>query len=422
LFWVLLHEGDYYSQIGDTVMIISTGTLSQNSLLDKIAIVSGAGGGIGYEAVRSLIWMGAKAVIAEISKSSGKQAEARLNAEFGDGSALFVHTDVGDERSILRLKRKVFSKYNQVDIVINNATVAPLGAVKDVPIQEWDSSYNVNLRGPVLFARAFIPEMVERASGVFMCVSSLGQEYMAAYEAIKAAQVHLGSTLAAELEGTGVIAFTIGPGYVPTKTAEESIPKLAKMMRKSAEELFEIVKEFEISVGAAGAGFAAAAALAHLYSGQEISSTQALIDAGIGLPDPGQPSEKQNLSEEQMAASLDVCRTVRTTLAEQYAGWKDRSVFEQQWLKRTFRSRCGMPVEGWLEALKRLEDALANGDLEAVAEIEISLVKLAGYYDYLHGMGKGYIKDPIQRKEHLGIVRSWKADVERLERLLTPEA
>jgi NAD(P)-dependent dehydrogenase (short-subunit alcohol dehydrogenase family) len=399
-------------------MLISTGILNRQHLTGKVAIVTGAGGGIGYEATRALIWLGVKVVIAEINKADGKQAEESLNTEFESGSALFVHTDVGDERSVKMLKNKSISTYDKVDIIINNATVAPLGAIVDVPIRDWDTSYHVNLRAPTLFAREFIPDMIRREQGVFVCVSSLGQEFMAAYEALKAAQVHLGSTLAAELEGTGVSAFTIGPGYVPTQTAVQSIPKLAAMMGKTPEELITIVKEYEISVEAAGVGFAAAVAMADRYRGQEISSTQALIDAGIDLPDSTQIRESSSLSVDQITTALNLCRQVYTTLAEQSTGWKERSIFEQQWLKRTFRSRCGMPVEQLLETLKNLEEILRTGELQKINEIRLPLDKLANYYDYLHDMGKGYIKDPVQREEHLGIVRGWQSDVERLNMII----
>ena len=89
---------------------------------------------------------------------------------------------------------------------------------------------------------------------------------------MKAAQVHLGTTLDAELENTGVSAFTIGPGFVPTETALSAIPKLAAMMGINMDELRLILKEQTISVEAAGAGFAAAVALADQFHGQETAS------------------------------------------------------------------------------------------------------------------------------------------------------
>ena len=83
-------------------MLISTGTLTRQSLAGKVVLVTGAGGGIGLETARALLWLGAHVVIAEINRRAGQTAEAGLASEFGRGAARFIHTDVGDERSDLR--------------------------------------------------------------------------------------------------------------------------------------------------------------------------------------------------------------------------------------------------------------------------------------------------------------------------------
>ncbi|MCR4403488.1 MAG: SDR family oxidoreductase [Firmicutes bacterium] len=465
-------------------MVIETGSLRRDSLAGRVAVVTGAGGGIGYEAARSLVWLGCKVVVAEIDPKTGRQAAERLDREFGPGVALFVRTDVGDEASVRNLARRAESAFGPVDVVVNNATVAPLGAVKDVDIRAWDASYRVNLRGPVLLARAFIPGMIARNRGVFACVSSTGLAYMGAYESLKAAQVHLATTLSEELEGTEVAVFAIGPGFVPTQTALSSIPRLAALMGKSESELRAVVSAYELPVEAAGAGFAAAVAMASRYRGQEISSVQALADAGISLPSSkhavecpprgltsaehphpehphpayqtsGRPpsevppswhphrghpaserqqvdSERQDvaratlgqttygrgLSPEQFEEASALCRSVRKTLAEQSAGWRDRPVFERQWLVRAFRRHASMSVDEWLRVLEQLELALQDRDASAVARIAAPLDRLAAYYAYLHKMAEGYVKDPLQRDEQLGIVRGWQEEVERLRALV----
>jgi len=398
-------------------MLISTGKLNQQTLTGKVAVVTGAGGGIGYEACRALLWLGAKVVIAEINKVTGAAAARALNEEFGTGSALFIQTDVGEERSIAALKKQALKQFGKVDIVINNATVATLGPVEATPIDSWDLSYRVNLRGPVLLARAFIPEMRARNKGVFVCVSSLGTAYMGPYEAMKAAQVHLGSTLDAELENTGVYAFTIGPGFVPTQTALSAIPKLAAMMGISLDELRVVLKEQTISIEAAGAGFAAAVALAEQFKGQETASMPALIAAGIEVPKEGE-AVQVSYTEEQCDQILSLARKVRAVLVEQSGGWKQRSVFEQQWLIRSFKKYAGMTVEEWLETLDRLEQAAAARSSDGLAAIRAPLGALASYHAYMYEMGKGYIKDPVEREKNLAIVHGWQADAEELGRLL----
>lgn len=220
-------------------MLIATGTLQHNALANEVVVVTGAGGGIGFEAARALVWLGARVVIAEIDKRTGNDAVTRLTSEFGAGAATFVQTDVGEERDVERLAREVIRRFGKVDVVLNNATLAPFGKrVHDTPIKDWDASYRVNLRGPVLLARAFLPGMIQRRHGTFVCVSSKCAAYLGAYESLKAAQVHLSDTLDAELEDTGVIALTIGPGLVPTATAQSAVKQIAPLMGLSVEQFY----------------------------------------------------------------------------------------------------------------------------------------------------------------------------------------
>jgi NAD(P)-dependent dehydrogenase (short-subunit alcohol dehydrogenase family) len=79
-----------------------------------------------------------------------------MEKEFGKERVLFVATDVGDEESVKNCINLSVLAFGKVDAVINNATIAVLGKVVDLPIEEWDRSYHVNLRGPVLMAKYFI--------------------------------------------------------------------------------------------------------------------------------------------------------------------------------------------------------------------------------------------------------------------------
>jgi hypothetical protein len=214
--------------------------------------------------------------------------------------------------------------------VLNNATFAPAGlSVAETPITDWDRSYAVNLRGPVLLARACLQSMLARGRGVFVCVSSTGGPYLGAYETLKAAQLTLADTLDTELAGTGVTAFTIGPGLVATATAAAAIERVAPRLGLSLKEFYSMNRGAMLSVEAAGAGFAAAVALAALYAGQEISSSQALIDAGIDIPEDVEVPAGVNLaaaahSQAQAVprasrAAGELCDTVRSTLVQQAA-------------------------------------------------------------------------------------------------------
>ena len=394
--------------------IIAQLGLKPDALAGETVIVTGAGGGIGYEAARALLWLGANVISAEINEAKGKAAAETLAGEFDARRVAFVRTDVGDEASVLNLYGEAVRRFGRVDAIVNNATIAVLGTVKDLPIEKWDASYRVNLRGPVLLARAFLPDMISRRHGTFVCVSSTGTAYLGGYETFKAAQVHLANTLDAELEGTGVNAFTIGPGLVPTETASVAVNRLAPLMGMTVEEFYALNKNVVLTPEEAGAGFAAAILFAERYKGMEISSLQALkaADINFGAGETGNAAVGVNADRRKEAAAL--CERVRLTLKEQSDDWKRRSLFERQWVIRDFRKTAGMSVEEWLDALVRLEMGLqGNGEI-----VKLPLDKLAGYYNHLAELAKGYEKNAARLEENLGHVYGWRDEVQQLAGLL----
>jgi NAD(P)-dependent dehydrogenase (short-subunit alcohol dehydrogenase family) len=398
----------------DNSMVIARLGLAPDRLRGETVIVTGAGGGIGYEAARALLWLGANVVIAEINEHIGLNAAKKLGDEFSRERVLFVHTDVGDEASVLNLYDETVNGFGKADAVLNNATIAVLGTVKDLPIEKWDASYLVNLRGPVLMARTFLPGMLERNHGTFVCVSSTGTAFLGGYETFKAAQVHLANTLDAELEGTGVIAFTIGPGLVPTETASNAVAQLAPQMGMTVDEFFTLNKNAVLSVEEAGAGFAVSIVFADKFRGQELSSMQALKAADIQFGAAESVSQSAALTTDKREQARTYCARVRLTLKEQSEGWKGRSIFERQWVIRDFKKTAGMPAEEWLDTLAHLEAALqADSPIDRPP-----LDKLAGYYNHLAELAKGYEKDPAKLEENLRHVYSWKGEVEQLDQSL----
>lgn len=402
--------------------MIAGGRLGPDALAGEVAIVTGAGGGIGFEAARSLLWLGASVVIAEVDAASGSDAEERLAAEWTPERVICVPTDVGDEGSVRHLVAAAERRFGRVDVVLNNATFAPAGtAVVETPVGVWDRSYAVNLRGPVLLARACLPGMTARRHGTFACVSSTGGPFLAAYESLKAAQLSLAGALDAELDGTGVVVFTIGPGLVATPTAVAAVSRLAPRLGMTVEEFWAANRAVTLSVAAAGAGFAAAIALAGRYAGQEISSSQALMDAGIATPADAEATTPVpvNVARDGRAVA-EACRRVHQTLDEQSAGWRERSFFERQWMLRDFKQRVGMPVERCLEALHQMDLRLVAGDLAGARAAGVPLERLAGFYGHLGDLARGYLGDASQRDEQERIVAGWRREVERLIAQVTP--
>jgi NAD(P)-dependent dehydrogenase (short-subunit alcohol dehydrogenase family) len=394
--------------------LISQLGLKPDALQGETVIVTGAGGGIGYEAARALLWLGANVVIAEINQQNGHMAEVTLEKEFGKDRVLFVPTDVGDETSVRELYKLSILAFGNVDAIINNATIAVLGNVVDVPIEQWDKSYHVNLRGPVLMARMFLPDMIKRDHGVFACVSSTGTAFLGGYETFKAAQVHLANTLDAELEGTNVIAYTIGPGLVPTETASNAVSQLAVQMGMGVEQFFEMNKGAVLSVEEAGVGFALSVLFAGKFRGQEISSIQAIKAANINFSGGEEKKEAGGISSEMRKQAQVLCEAVLATLKDQSEGWKSRSLFERQWVIRDFKKTAGMPIEEWLSSLEELDKSLrSEGAIKP-----LPLDKLAGYYEHLAELAKGYEKDAAKLEENLKHVYGWRDEVKELEKVL----
>jgi hypothetical protein len=100
-------------------------------------------------------------------------------------------------------------------------------------------------------------------------------------------------------------------------------------------------------------------------------------------------------------------------LKEQSEDWKRRSLFERQWVIRDFRKTAGMPVEEWLETLRQLEENLQRGIVSPPP-----LAKLAGYYDHLAELAKGYEKNPAKLEENLRHVYRWRDEVNELAKLI----
>ena len=404
--------------------LIAAGSLTRSSLADRVAIVTGAGRGVGFETARALAWLGAHVVIAEIDDETGARAAKTIAEEMGESTASFVHTDVGDAKSLRELVASAIGDHGHVDIVVNNATVAPFGPVAGTALADWDASYRVNLRGPVTLARLTLPPMVERGWGAFVALSSVGGAYMAPYEALKVAQVELAADLAAELDDSGVYAFGIGPGQVRTPGLEAGVATLAPLYGMTTDAFLALNSANEVTAEEAGAGIAAAIALAERFHGTETSSLAALIAAGIRSSSaaPGVPISPRGATRHDRGpghggeSASEACRRVRATLAREIEGWQDRGVFERKWMERDFGKAAGMRAEDALAQLDRLQESIDTGRPDH--GWRVLLPALRRYYDHYAGLARGYTKDPEQLKIQLDAVAAMRAEVERLEALL----
>src|SRR5438874_590293 len=131
-----------------------------NRLVDKVAVITGAGSGIGRAAARMFVAEGAKVVVAEIDETLG-EASAR------EADARFVRTDVTDEDSVKQMVQQARDAFGRIDVLLNCAggSLRTDRPVTDVDLSVWDHTINLDLKGPFLCCRHVIPVMVEQGRG-----------------------------------------------------------------------------------------------------------------------------------------------------------------------------------------------------------------------------------------------------------------
>jgi NAD(P)-dependent dehydrogenase (short-subunit alcohol dehydrogenase family) len=184
-------------------------------LSDRIAVVTGGGGGIGAATARLFARHGARVVIADIDPDLAHQTADQIAAS--GGSALAVVTDVRDADQVTALARSVLNRYGRADILVNNVGhwLRHPGNFVDTDIQLWDELYRVNLHHVFLVTHAFLPAMIEQHAGAIVNVSSVeglrGYPEDPVYAAFKAAVIHFTRSLAVQVGRDGVRVNAIGP-------------------------------------------------------------------------------------------------------------------------------------------------------------------------------------------------------------------
>ncbi len=187
-------------------------------LQDKVALVTGGGRGIGRAISLRLADEGAKVAIADILAEEASQVVAEITQN--GGHAIVVTTDVTSLEQVRACVQHVTDTWGQVDVLVNNAGWDKLEPFADSKPETWDKVMAINLRGPISFCHAVIPQMIARKSGKIISISSdagrVGSTGEAVYSACKAGIIGFSKTLARELARAKVNVNVVCPG--PTET------------------------------------------------------------------------------------------------------------------------------------------------------------------------------------------------------------
>jgi NAD(P)-dependent dehydrogenase (short-subunit alcohol dehydrogenase family) len=208
-------------------------------LEDKVAIVTGGGGGIGRAIALRFVREGAAVIVAGPTEEKIKAVEKEIRD--GKGRALAVLTDVADEASVERMVSATLGEFEQIDILINNAGIAgPTALIPSVSREQWDHTLAVNLTGAFLCAKHALPHMVPRRSGCIINITSIAglqaYAFRSPYCASKWGMIGLTQTLAEECGRYDITANAIAPGPVRGPRIDQVIRHRAEEMKISFEE------------------------------------------------------------------------------------------------------------------------------------------------------------------------------------------
>lgn len=192
-------------------------------LKNKIALITGAGRGIGRAIAIALAKEGAEVVI-NYNGSEERAKEVKQTIEENGGKASIYKCNVSDFVACEAMIKDIVKEYGHLDIMVNNAGITKDGLIMKMKEEDFDSVLNVNLKGTFNTIRHSARQMLKQRSGKIINISSvsgiLGNVGQANYAASKAGVIGLTKTMARELGSRGITVNAIAPGFVDTEMTE----------------------------------------------------------------------------------------------------------------------------------------------------------------------------------------------------------
>jgi NAD(P)-dependent dehydrogenase (short-subunit alcohol dehydrogenase family) len=190
----------------------------------KVAILTGAGRGLGRASAIAMAKEGASLVILSRTPSELRETAERIKAQGRE--VLSIRADVSKPGDIKKVVRRALSRFGAIDLLMNNAAIiGPLKPTFKIKEKEWDHALDINLRGAYLFSKAVIPHMIKQKRGkIINVISGLGEIVMppfGAYSVAKAGLIHLTRFMAEELGDYNIQVNGLDPGIMDTRMQEE---------------------------------------------------------------------------------------------------------------------------------------------------------------------------------------------------------
>ena len=194
-------------------------------LQNKIAIITGAGSGIGRGIALAFVREGAKVVVADWLEEGGKETVKQVEKEKGE--AIFVKTDVSKTADIEQMVKTCLDKFGQVDILVNNAGIHRAYNLHEMSEEDWDTVLNVNLKSIFLGSKRVIPEMLKQGKGKIISIASIaglvGFAQSGAYCASKGGIIALTKEMVLEYAPKKINVNCIAPGIIKTAMTKDML-------------------------------------------------------------------------------------------------------------------------------------------------------------------------------------------------------
>ncbi|MGM9991881.1 MAG: 3-oxoacyl-[acyl-carrier-protein] reductase [Candidatus Bruticola sp.] len=189
-----------------------------------VAVITGAGRGIGLAIARRLAEAGAYVAIVDINQNAAEAAAAELNKEFGNLASAFV-ADLTNEDQVKELFENIQAGLGRIDILVNNAGITRDNLMIRMKESDWDAVINTNLRSAFLCAKAVVKTMIKQRSGKIVNISSvvgiMGNGGQTNYCASKAGLIGFTKALAREVGSRGVTVNAVAPGFIQTDMTDK---------------------------------------------------------------------------------------------------------------------------------------------------------------------------------------------------------